>query len=83
MRVFINYQLMKELQQAKKRQLIESVSQLMDLGMGHKQALNLVISMSQDLDDNWDELRGYCFERQSGSFNEVCKLPSFDWYRVL
>ena len=74
---------MKELQQAKKRQLIESVSQLMDLGMGHKQALNLVISMSQDLDDNWDELRGYCFERQSGSFNEVCKLPSFDWYRVL
>lgn len=83
MRVFINYALMEELQQAKKRQLIENVSQLMDLGMGHKQALNLVISMSQDLDDNWDELRGYCFERQSGSFNDTCKLPSFDWCRIL
>lgn len=83
MRVFINYALMEELQQAKKRQLIESVSQLMDLGMDHKQALNLVISMSQDLNDNWDELRDYCFERQSGSFNDTCKLPSFDWYRIL
>lgn len=83
MRVFINYALMEELQQAKKRQLIESVSQLMDLGMSHKQALNLVISMSQDLDDNWDELRSYCFERQTGNFNEVCKLPSFDWCRIL
>lgn len=83
MRMFINYQLMKELQEAKKRQLIESVSQLMDLGMPHEQALNLVISMSQDLDDNWDELHSYCFERQTGSFNEVCKLPGFDWYRIL
>ena len=83
MRTFINYQLMKELQEAKKRQLIESVSQLMDLGMSHKQALTLVINMSQDLDDNWDELRSYCFERQSDSFNEVCKLPSFDWCRIL
>lgn len=83
MRVFINYQLMKELQQAKKRQLIESVSQLMDLGMPHKQALTLVINMSQDLDDNWDELRSYCFERQSGNFNDTCKLPSFDWCRIL
>lgn len=83
MKVFINYLLVEELKQAKKRQLIESVSQLMDLGMDHKQALNLVISMSQNIDDNWDELRGHCFERQSGSFNEVCKLPSFDWCRIL
>lgn len=83
MRVFINYALMEELQQAKKRQLIESVSQLMELGMSHKEALTLVINMSQDLNDNWDELRGYCFERQSGSFNDTCKLPSFDWYRIL
>lgn len=83
MRIFINYALMEELQQAKKRQLIESVSQLMDLGMDHKQALNLVISMSQDLDDNWEELRSYCFERQSGYSNDTCKLPSFDWYRIL
>ena len=74
---------MKELQQAKKRQLIESVSQLMELGMNHKQALSLVISMSQDLDDNWDELHSYCFKRKTGSFNEVCKLPSFDWCRIL
>lgn len=83
MRVFINYALMEELQQAKKRQLIESASQLMELGMSHKEALTLVINMSQDLNDNWDELRGYCFERQSGSFNDTCKLPSFDWYRIL
>ena len=83
MRVFINYALMEELQQAKRRQLIESVSQLMELGMSHKEALTLVINMSQDLNDNWDELRGYCFERQSGSFNDTCKLPSFDWYRIL
>lgn len=83
MRMFINYALMEELQQAKKRQLIESVSQLMDLGMDYKQALNLVISMSQDLDDNWEELHSYCFKRQSGSFNDTCKLPSFDWYRIL
>ena len=74
---------MHELKEAKKRQLIESVSQLMDLGMNHKQALNLVVSMSQDLDDNWDELRNICFERQTGNFNETCKLPSFDWYRIL
>lgn len=83
MKIFINYQLMNELKEARKRQLVESVSQLMDLGMNHKQALNLVISMSQDLDDNWDELRNICFERQTGTFNETCKLPSFDWYRVL
>ena len=83
MKIFINYQLMNELKEARKRQLIESVSQLMDLGMNHKQALNLVVSMSQDLDDNWDELRNICFERQTGNFNETCKLPSFDWYRVL
>lgn len=83
MKIFINYQLMNELKEARKRQLVESVSQLMDLGMNHKQALNLVISMSQDLDDNWDELKCICFERQTGNFNEVCKLPSFDWYRVL
>lgn len=83
MRMFINYQLVKELKEAKKRQLIESVSQLMELGMNHKQALNLVISMSQDLDDNWDELKGYCFERQTGNFNESCKLPSFYWYHIL
>lgn len=83
MKIFINYQLMHELKEARKRQLIESVSQLMDLGMNHKQALNLVVSMSQDLDDNWDELRNICFERQTGNFNETCKLPSFDWYRVL
>lgn len=74
---------MHELKEARKRQLIESVSQLMDLGMNHKQALNLVVSMSQDLDDNWDELRNICFERQTGNFNETCKLPSFDWYRIL
>ena len=83
MKIFINYQLMRELKESKKRQLIESVSQLMDLGMNRKQALNLVISMSQDLDDNWDELKSICFERQTGSFNDTCKLPSFDWYRVL
>ena len=83
MKIFINYQLMHELKEARKRQLIESVSQLMDLGMNHKQALNLVVSMSQDLDNNWDELRNICFERQTGNFNETCKLPSFDWYRVL
>lgn len=83
MKIFINYQLMHELKEARKRQLIESVSQLMDLGMDHKQALNLVVSMSQDLDDNWDELRNICFERQTSNFNETCKLPSFDWYRVL
>ena len=83
MKIFINYQLMHELKEARKRQLIESVSQLMDLGMNHKQALNLVISMSQDLDDNWDELKNICFGRQTGNFNETCKLPSFDWYRVL
>lgn len=83
MKIFINYQLMHELKEARKRQLIESVSQLMDLGMNHKQALSLVASMSQDLDDNWDELRNICFERQTGNFNETCKLPSFDWYRVL
>lgn len=83
MKIFINYQLTHELKEAKKRQLIESVSQLMDLGMNHKQALSLVISMSQDLDDNWDKLRSYCFERQTGNFNEVCKLPSFDWCRIL
>ena len=74
---------MHELKEARKRQLIESVPQLMDLGMNRKQALNLVISMSQDLDDNWDELRNICFERQTGNFNETCKLPSFDWYRIL
>lgn len=83
MKIFINYQLMHELKEARKRQLIESVSQLMDLGMNHKQALNLVVSMSQDLDDNWDELRNICFERQTGNFNETCKLPSFYWYRIL
>lgn len=83
MKIFINHQLMHELKEARKRQLIESVSQLMDLGMNHKQALNLVVSMSQDLDDNWDELRNICFERQTGNFNETCKLPSFDWYRIL
>lgn len=83
MKIFINYQLMHELKEARKRQLIESVSQLMDLGMNHKQALNLVVSMSQDLDDNWGELRNICFERQTGNFNETCKLPSFYWYRVL
>lgn len=83
MKVFINYLLVEELKQAERRQLVESVSQLVDLGMSHKEALTLVANMSADLTDNWHELRGYCFERQSGSFNEVCKLPSFDWCRIL
>lgn len=83
MKIFINHRLTKELHEAKKRQSVESVSQLVDLGMNHKQALNLVISMSQDLDDNWEELKGICFERQTGNFNQTSKLPSFDWYRVL
>ena len=83
MKVFINYLLVEELQQAERRQLVESVSQLVDLGMNHKEALTLVANMSIDLTDNWHELRSYCFERQYGSFNEVCKLPSFDWCRIL
>lgn len=83
MKVFINYLLVEELQQAERRQLVESVSQLMDLGMDHKQALTLVADMSADLIDNWHELKKYCFERQKGNFNEVCKLPSFDWCRIL
>ncbi len=83
MKVFINYRLIEELQQAERRQLVESVSQLVDLGMPHKQALSLVANMSADLTDNWHELKNICFERQTGSFNETCKLPSFDWWRVL
>lgn len=83
MKVFINYALIKELRDAEKRQLVESVSQLVDLGMPHKEALTLVANMSQDLADNWHGLKGYCFERKHGSFNESCHLPSFDWYRIL
>lgn len=83
MKFFINYLLVEELKQAECRQLVESVSQLVDLGMGRKEALTIVANMSADLAGNWHELRSYCFERQSGSFNEVCKLPSFDWCRIL
>lgn len=74
MKIFINYLLVEELKQAERRQLVESVSQLVDLGMSHKEALTLVANMSADLTDDWHELKKYCFERQSGSM-ELAKAP--------
>lgn len=83
MRIFINRELIKAIQEAEQRQLISAVADLMELGMERKKALKLVSDMSIDLASNWHELKQQCFIRQSGYIENDTQLPGFEWWRVL
>lgn len=85
MKIFINYQLHKELRNAHKNQVLHCISGLVEMGMPHKQAMSLAYDMGCDLDDTFKSAVHACFERQSThQFEENgYNLPGFYWERVL
>lgn len=85
MKVFINYQLQKELRNARKNQVLHCISGLVKLGMNHREAMSLAYDMGCDLNDMFTEQVKACFERQStrNFADNGYQLPAFYWERVL
>ena len=83
MKIFINREFVKAIKESEQRQLINAITDLMELGMEREKALKLVYDMSVDLSNNWCELKQRCFTRQSGFIENETQLPGFEWWRVL
>lgn len=85
MRIFINYELQRELHNARKNQVLHCISGLVKLGMNHREAMSLAYDMGCDLNDMFTEQVKACFERQStANFNDNdYQLCGFYWERVL